>query len=302
MLNKQIFDGVTKIVTHPGQAHRDDYVSVALALALIPHALVERREVEVDDPELEDRSVLFLDVGKRHEPELNNFDHHQFTREHAPVCALTLLLEHLGILAVAREAWSWLTFTEVADSKGPKVASEFVNPTMTAEQLHTVSSPIEAYLLRLFKEQKTLIPGDVLHTDLWSMGTDMLEYVERFEQRLVELRRISYLRKKPHWKFVAVDVSRISKFDSPLLGLEYYCKELQKEWNGTAVAVTVTQDDRGEGLCLFRRDDYPGIDFASLKAHPDVSFAHPGGFVAKLKPGADWEELIELSMVESAKV
>lgn len=297
MLNKQIFDGVTKIVTHPGKAHRDDLVAVALALTFVPGATVVRREVESDDPELDDKSVLFLDVGKRHEPELNNFDHHQFSREHTPACALTLLLAHLGIIELAREAWAWLTFTEVADSKGPLVAAKFVTPDMTPEQLRLTTSPIESYFLNLFKRQKTLIPGDVLHNDLWSMGTDMLDYLRKFSQRIEELRKISNLRRKPHWQFVAVDISRIPASDSPLLGLEYYCKDLQKEWDGIQVAVTVTQDDRGAGLCLFRRDDYPGLDFASLKAHPDVSFAHPGGFVAKLKPGADWEELIELAMV-----
>ena len=58
--------------------------------------------------------------------------------------------------------------------------------------------------------------------------------------------------------------------------------------------VTVTNDDRGDGLCLFRLNDSPKIDFSLIENDERVLFAHKNGFVAKTHKKISDEEVIDL--------
>ena len=49
------------------------------------------------------------------------------------------------------------------------------------------------------------------------------------------------------------------------------------------IAVSISKDDRGDGWTLYRYDDDPRVDFSVLAGHPDIVFAHKGGFIAKTK-------------------
>ena len=72
--------------------------------------VVERRNPT--EEELNDADVVVLDVGEKHQPELSNFDHHQFNRNDDPACALTLLLKSMDIYEEANLGFRWLSVTE----------------------------------------------------------------------------------------------------------------------------------------------------------------------------------------------
>ena len=82
------------IVTHPGGAHKDDFLACCL-LAHLHGVPIERREPTASD--LADPLICVVDVGGDHNPDLNNFDHHQFPRDADPLCAFSLVLHHLGL-------------------------------------------------------------------------------------------------------------------------------------------------------------------------------------------------------------
>lgn len=67
---------VKKIVTHAGTFHADEISGVALLTLLFPGTPVERTytpsESDFDDP-----FVIVLDIGRKYQPNLGNFDHHQ---------------------------------------------------------------------------------------------------------------------------------------------------------------------------------------------------------------------------------
>ncbi|RME27279.1 MAG: hypothetical protein D6806_04870, partial [Deltaproteobacteria bacterium] len=65
-----------RIVTHGGQAHHDELLAVALALGRFGPLPVERRDPTGE--ELDDPRVMVIDIGRRHEPRLLDFDHHQW--------------------------------------------------------------------------------------------------------------------------------------------------------------------------------------------------------------------------------
>ena len=105
------FRKVGKIVVHPGHAHRDDFLFTCFVLAMCKEQgvvpVVHRRDPT--EAELKNPYVVVGDVGERHEPELSNFDHHQFSRDHAPTCALTLLLKDMAIYDESLRGFRWLT-------------------------------------------------------------------------------------------------------------------------------------------------------------------------------------------------
>ena len=51
---------------------------------------------------------------------VNNFDHHQFSREAPPLCALSLVLQSMGLYEDALAFCAWLRPAEWLDTLGPK--------------------------------------------------------------------------------------------------------------------------------------------------------------------------------------
>lgn len=66
----------SKIVTHSGTFHADEISAIALLLHLFPGTPVERTYTPTEQ-DFGDPSVFVLDIGRRYQPELNNYDHHQ---------------------------------------------------------------------------------------------------------------------------------------------------------------------------------------------------------------------------------
>lgn len=292
---------IRTIVTHPGPAHRDDLLAVAILLATPEGggATVCRREPTPAD--LDNPTIAVVDVGGRHEPDRLNFDHHQFARDQfTPCCALTLVLRHLGLEDLARELWPWFAQTELNDSKGPRAAAQVLG--VTPEQTLPLMSPVEGWFLRWFSERG---PETITYTDsedqlgwaLAALGKDLLYGLHRTAERLKVLdKQADIVHVGP---VCVVDATFVPSDKQPTLGLELWCKQTEK-LRGTEsgdLAVTVTQDDRGDGLCLFRRNDHPAVDFSRLESLRDIAFAHKNGFVAKTRPGADWRELVRLALV-----
>ena len=78
---------IETILTHPGGAHKDEFLACSVLLALHPVPLV-RREPTPED--LANPAICVVDVGHQHEPALHNFDHHQLPKDHPPTCSLSL--------------------------------------------------------------------------------------------------------------------------------------------------------------------------------------------------------------------
>jgi len=144
----------TKIVTHPGGAHKDEFLACALLLTQSP-VLIERREPEEED--LADPAVAVVDIGQAHSPEQGNFDHHQFPRDSVPTCALSLVLQKLGLYEDAREFCDWLEVTEWFDCRGPGELGARLG--IDRETMAALNSPIDITILRRFAGQTEHRPG-----------------------------------------------------------------------------------------------------------------------------------------------
>ena len=103
-----------------------------------------------------------MDIGHRFESELNNFDHHQFDRELEPTCALSLVLQNMGIYEDSKEFCGWLETTEWFDCRGPNETAEWLGVEREAlAKLNLLIRPC----FRLFQSIRTSFRGTDLGDD-----------------------------------------------------------------------------------------------------------------------------------------
>lgn len=264
------------ILTHPGGAHKDDLLAVCILIAKYDVPVVRR---DPTPEELDDSSVAVVDVGGFHDPQRMNFDHHQFDRDHAPICALSLVLAHFGLYEDAAHLCDWLEPAEWFDSRGPNKTAEMLGvPRKAISQLH---SPFDITLLRRFAQLSELKPGDPLYEFMRFTGDDLLEYLRLARERM---------------DFVAQHVERWSiehagevvetvflprtdpPAEEPSTSVGNYIRSKGIE---DTVAAIVYPDRRGDGYGIGRYEEHPQLDFFLVKDEPDVHFAHKSGFMCK---------------------
>lgn len=269
----------SSILTHPGSAHKDEFLACCVLLAVSPVPIVRREPTEAD---LANPGLAVVDVGHRHEPALNNFDHHQLPPDAAPTCALSLVLQHLGLYQDARAFCEWLEPAEWFDCRGPNTTAKWlgVQPDIVFKLL----SPLDVTLLRRFAASTTHSPGEPLWEIMRLVGTDLLDYIRTLRARLTFIGQ--------HAELWTVDGSPadgqspavlfLPRMDplpeEPSLGLDRYVVEQGLD---DRVVALIAPDRRSSGYGLSRYKDHPRLDFTRIKNEQDVHFAHQRGFVAK---------------------
>ncbi|WP_018969286.1 MYG1 family protein [Rubritalea marina] len=260
-----------RIVTHPGGAHKDDFLACSLMIAryAVP---VLRREPSADD--LSDRSTAVVDVGGEHAPEQMNFDHHQFPANYAPTCALSLVLKHLRLYEEAREFCDWLETTEWIDTRGIVKTSQWLGvDRLTVAKLN---SPVDITLLRRFAKEQEHHPGQPIYEVMRMIGEDMISYLEGMRTRMDEIANACEV-----WElgegFKALFMPRVDADNGELSA----CMSRYIEKNQLGCAAMVYPDRRGEGYGLSRFNDDLRLDFTRVNDCEDVHFAHKAGFIAK---------------------
>lgn len=271
---------VKRIITHAGDAHRDDFMSVALHLAISGECPVLRRDPSED--ELEDPSVLVLDVGGRCEPEKGNFDHHQRGREETPECALSLWAKHIvyrgANLRELLEMSLWFDTTVKMDVMGPFAVSKGMG--LTPDSVFALGSPIERSLLGMFGEMEEV---PIIFIKIMKMiGNEILDALYKTYEGVERIRNIRKMTVVD-----GVDVTVIE--DENTDGLSTL-----RRTEGKTEGIGVMFDNRGDGWALLRFDDDPRVDFTKIKDDPDVLFAHPNGFIAKTHDRLALDEVLGL--------
>ncbi len=270
---------IKTIITHPGGAHKDDFLACSL-MASVHGVPIARRDPT--EQELDDACVCVIDVGGRHEPENNNFDHHQFPRDHKPTCALSLVLQHLGIYEDAQMFCDWLEPAEWFDCRGPQKTAEWLG--IGRDVVGKLNSPIDMTMLRRFAQSAPngeLKPGDHVYELMRYIGGDLLEYLHSVRSKLDSI-SVHVERWQLDSNGDSFDVLFLPRKDSTLddvsgsLGRYIMVNELHEE-----ISAIVYPDSRGEGFGLARFNDHPRIDFTRVEAAEDVHFAHNSGFLCK---------------------
>lgn len=266
----------TTILTHPGGAHKDEFLACCVLLAVHPVTIVRREPAPAD---LADPATAVLDVGHSHDPELNNFDHHQLPKDHPPTCSLSLVLRHLGLYEDARQFCDWLEPAEWFDCRGPMETARWLG--VERNVVGKLHSPIDGTLLRRFALAAQLSAGDPLWEIMRLIGDDLLNYIRSLRERLDFIARHAEL-----WTLDEVPGSPSVLFlprtdplpDDPSAAIERY---VESRGLGERVIGLISPDRRNTGYGLSRHRDNARLDFTRIAKEPDVHFAHARGFVAK---------------------
>lgn len=264
------------ILTHPGSAHKDEFLACCVLLAVRPAPIV-RREPTPDD--LATATTATVDVGDRHEPALNNFDHHQFPKDHPPTCSLSLVLQALGLYDDARQFCDWLETAEWFDTRGPLSTAQWLG--VAPEVIFKLNSPVDLTLLRRFALASRLEPGAPLWEMMRMTGEDLLDYLKTMRARLDFIAR--------HAEIWTLDLAgRPAQIlflprtdplpEDPSLGVDRY---IESRGLSDQIVGTVSPDRRSPGYGLSRYRDSARLDFTRIAGRPGVHFAHARGFVAK---------------------
>jgi hypothetical protein len=263
---------ISRILTHPGGAHKDEFLACCV-LAAVHGCEILRREPEQTD--LDDLSVAVVDAGGEHDPKRSNFDHHQFPRDHEPVCALSLVLMDLGIYEDAKSFCDWLETAERFDVTGPISTAKWLG--VEREALSRLISPIDITLLRRFAKVSSLRPEEPLYEVMRWVGEDMLDFVRSLKERLKFVGEHAEV-----WEVGELKVLFMPRTEpmpeEASAGLGRYIESIGLK---EEVAGMVYPDRRGSGYGLSRFNDDPRFDFTGIEGEEDVHFAHARGFVAK---------------------
>ncbi len=275
------------VLTHPGSAHKDDFLACCLLVARyqIP---IWRRDPEPGD--LADPGILVIDIGGEHEPDRGNFDHHQFPAEHPPICSLSLVLQHFDIYDDARAFCEWLEPTEWFDSRGPFATADWLG--VERSLVNRLSSPVDITLLRRFAQKREHQPGEVIWEVMRMIGEDLFMYLRTLRER------IDYVAGHARIFEVGEGTAAVRLLymprtdpmpDDPSAGLARYLDQA-----GEKVEGLIYPDRRGAGYGLSRHEDSERLDFTRIVGEPDVHFAHARGFVAKTS-ATELDRLLELA-------
>lgn len=266
------------IVTHPGSCHKDEFLACCVMLAGQAVPILRREVAEAD---LADPAVCVIDVGHRHEPELHNFDHHQFPREDTPTCSLSLVLRHLCLYEEARRFCDWLETTEWFDCRGPIATAAWLG--VERDLLNRLNSPVELSLMRRFSQCEELRPGAPLWELMRAIGEDLLDYLRGMSARIQFLKTQHRI-----WSLESatgpVEVLFVPRTE-PLPQEPSFALERFAELEGLVprLKAVVYPDSRGPGYGLSRFRDHPHFDFLRVAKDPRVHFVHARGFLAKTR-------------------
>lgn len=266
----------TTILTHPGGAHKDDFLACCLLLTHCP-APIERRDPTAE--ELGSPEIAVVDIGHRHEPDLGNFDHHQFPRDSTPSCSLSLVLQHHGLYEDARAFCDWLEPAEWLDCRGPVDTCRWLG--IERQVLGQLNSPIDVTLLRRFSGSSRIEPGETLWQAMQWVGQDLVDCLGQLRQRLefiAEHHQIWELQ-GAGGSFKVLFLPRTEPLpDDPSAGIGRFIESLGPD---SGVIGLIAPDGRGSGYGLKRHQDDPRLEFTRIGDCEDVHFAHKRGFIAK---------------------
>lgn len=270
----------TTILTHPGSAHKDEFLACCVLLASYPAPVVRR---EPTDANLADSTIVVVDVGDSHDPALNNFDHHQLPDDAAPTCALSLVLQNLGLYEDAKAFCDWLEPAEWFDCRGANTTAKWLG--VKRDIISQLNSPIDITLLRRFAMGTEHKAGEPVWEIMRMVGEDLLSFLRNLRSRLTfvgEHAEVWTLDELADETGVAPKVLFMPRTDplpeEPSSGLDRYVMENDLGENMIAI---IAPDRRGTGYGLSKHRDNPRLDFTRITDEADVHFAHLRGFVAK---------------------
>ena len=261
---------MSKVITHSGTAHRDDFLSLSFVLCQDPTVeIIERKEPTLS--EIKDPEIWVLDVGGQFNPSIKAFDHHQ---EDWNECTLSLLLKEWRLWDSAIEALPWLEPTVLIDSCGLAAISKEYN--IDYKLLYKFQSPVEESFLDLLTQESVIRPKDSLFFILKSIGHSILNKINDYVKLTDLIEKKSIVKKK---KDVPIIIFLDGESSRTLSSVIYKYKG--KIFGNVRGGLSIIKDDRYKNAVrLYRFNNDRRIDFTRLNKNYQVRFLHEKEFLS----------------------
>jgi hypothetical protein len=272
-----------KIVTHPGRAHRDEYLSCC---AIIYHvyrsgnlAYIERRIP--GDSDLANPDTWVIDTGGVHDPQRRNFDHHQEDETLSDKCALDLVLAELlpeNQMKLFKITQSWLRVTALHDNSSVTETAAALRIPLQAYV--STRSPVEKAMLQMFSELVVIHPESPLYHVMRETGRLLFVEAERLSVDLED--RLSVVPAPfQHAGLRVWDIRQAWRDSSDHLELALVNQAASKR----CVDVIIGRNMRQATTGMYRTHiGTAKLDMTRLKGMPGVRFFHKNGFYVVLEP------------------
>ena len=149
---------MTKIITHSGVAHLDDFFSVCLILYKDNSVDTILRQAEISEEELKDPTTWIVDISEIHDPDIKAFDHHQ---EGINDCSFSLLLKYWGMWERANKVYSWISTVVEIDTSG--IGSFVKQKGISFDIYFQLDSFVKTAFLELFQKFKRIERNNKKH-------------------------------------------------------------------------------------------------------------------------------------------
>jgi hypothetical protein len=264
-----------KILTHNGKAHQDDFLAACVCCYKLNTTEVYRDAYAQED--LNDPNCWVLDQGRKFEPDLHNFDHHQIEEE---ICAFTMVLDYFYGKKY-REYMPQLRFVEIYDSYGPKKAAEFVE--MKQDNLDVVSSPIHTSMMRVFSKIEGRVKDPMLSI-MKEIGFEICNQIESTETLLKSLDEAIY--------FEYDDVKILDNVNCKLpegVKHDVLPTKLYSKIKDIYPEVILTKDSRQGGYRMVSTN----TDCLKFLPNPYSYFSHNSGFLVGFEKYEDYKLILK---------
>lgn len=169
------------IITHPGNAHRDELLACAFICASYKEVRIVRTSSPIVEEISSEADTWYVDTGGVYEADTHRFDHHQ---DAALPPSFVLVARHLGFEAILQDT-PWWGYSIDLDTIGPK---EALKKRHITGNILPVLSPIEDAILKAFERATTINEHSDIITMLRFVGRSILDSARRFHARIAEFK------------------------------------------------------------------------------------------------------------------
>ena len=282
---------MTKIITHSGVAHLDDFLSVCLILYKDTTVDIILRQAEVSEEELKEKTTWKVDISETLDPDIKAFDHHQ---EGITDCSFSLLLKYWGMWERANEVYSWIPTLVEIDTSG---IGAFLKPKGISYDVYfQLDSFIKTAFLEIFQKYKKIERTNNKHKLLFlvmkQIGMEFFQGITTYENLIndfkvnLDIQFVSKQRIGEDPKKGILVLSYLTerpKYSVHLFKIFNKCKtkhfpDMRKGW------ISAFSYNRPQNtISLKRHGDGSYIDLYRISSLEKTYFAHKKGFVATVE-------------------
>jgi hypothetical protein len=276
---------IEKVIVHKYSAHSDDFLAACVLLYKLPQCEIYRRDFTQED--LGDPNIWVIDQGLQFNPNLKNFDHHQFKQE---ICSFTQILEYFYGDIEFRDFMPELRFIEVCDSFGPTAAAKLIKTDI--ESVKMTRSPIVEGVLEIFSEfQDCRVNGPILIL-MAKIGENICRTIEE-QKNLIDIIEDGYVLGEVSGHNI-LDVTGcvgVNRNDFDKLPTQYFCK--MKKLDISLILTQDSREDSGYRLISINTDNI------KIQPNPYSHFTHASGFLCCFKDFWRFQDIIKSYTISS---